>query len=172
MKSVRHLKNQKKKRCSHFDKYGFKSPSFVLHKQLANVFRQIKARCYDDKNKSYKFYGAKGIKVCKQWLDNPNTFIKWALNNGYQKNLSIDRIDSSKDYEPNNCRFISLSENCRRAGKVNWITINNTTMTGRQWSKKINKGINFVNRHIRLFGEKYTIELIKTLLNNQHIGIV
>ena len=149
--------------------------------RLHTIWKNMKHRCSSKgDSKHRKNYYDRGIRVCDEWQKFEN-FYEWAINNGYREDdlyesgrnkITIYRIDNNGNYEPNNCRFISLSENCRRAGKVNWITINNTTMTGRQWSKKINKGINFVNRHIRLFGEKYTIELIKTLLNNQHIGIV
>ena len=72
--------------------------------RLGYIYRAMCKRCYNENDKSYKFYGAKGIKVCDDWLDNGIVFEDWALHNGYQDNLTIDRIDTTKDYEPDNCR--------------------------------------------------------------------
>lgn len=69
-------------------------------------------RCYTSK-KDAKYY--KGIKVDENWQDNPQSFYEWALNNGWKKGLTIDRKDSRGNYEPNNCQFITASENTRKA---------------------------------------------------------
>lgn len=77
-------------------------------------WRYMRKRC-QSKNASYsKYYYKKGIKVCKEWdsLDNGlDKFIEWAVQNGYQEGLSLDRIDSNKDYCPDNCRWITYDEN-------------------------------------------------------------
>ena len=57
------------------------------------------------KNKDYYNYGAKGIIVCCDWFKNPDQFCKWSLENGYKSVLTIDRVDSKGNYEPNNCRW-------------------------------------------------------------------
>ena len=56
----------------------------------------------------YKDYGAKGIKVCEEWHDRP-TFIKWCINNGWQKGLKVNRYDGKKDYCPENCYLGNVS---------------------------------------------------------------
>lgn len=76
-------------------------------------------RCYSPKNKSFKNYGAKGICVCDEWKDNYNNFYDWAISSGYASNLTIDRKDSNGNYCPDNCRWISLSENVALANKEN-----------------------------------------------------
>ena len=89
---------------------------------LYNIYKDIKRRCYNPKRSNYKFYGAKGIKLCDEWLHSYKCFKEWALKNGYfydknlsrEQRLSIDRIDPTKDYEPSNCRFIPLCENRKR----------------------------------------------------------
>ena len=65
----------------------------------------MKARCYNKDNSEYKNYGARGIKICDEWLNNVKKFYDWALENGYKENLSIDRINNDGNYEPNNCRW-------------------------------------------------------------------
>lgn len=81
-------------------------------------WRYMRKRC-QTKNAPYsRYYYKKGIKVCEEWnsLENGfDTFYKWAIKNGYEEGLSIDRIDSSKGYCPSNCRWIELNEN-RRLG--------------------------------------------------------
>ena len=91
---------------------------------LYSVYQGMKKRCYTPSTAGYENYGGKGIKVCEEWKNSFFTFQKWAIDNGYYYDtskkrgdkLSIDRIDSDKDYCPENCRFIPLSENARRAG--------------------------------------------------------
>jgi hypothetical protein len=61
----------------------------------------------------YKNYGGAGIAVCSEWESDFNIFYRWAINNGYSDNLTIDRIDPFGNYEPNNCRWITNGEQQR-----------------------------------------------------------
>lgn len=73
----------------------------------------IRERCYDPRHKSYKHYGGRGIEVCDEWRDTPEAFCKWAEENGWSPDLTIDRIDNEGNYEPGNCRFVTQAENNR-----------------------------------------------------------
>ena len=97
------------------------------HSRLSNVFHNMQKRCYYSDSKDYHNYGARGITVCKEWLNNEKSgignctkgfiaFKKWALANGYADNLTLDRIDSNKDYCPENCRWVTIrvQENNKR----------------------------------------------------------
>lgn len=64
------------------------------------------ARCTYPSASSYRYYGSRGIDVCKAWRDSPSEFFSWAMANGYQEGLEIDRRDTDGDYTPENCRFI------------------------------------------------------------------
>lgn len=70
-------------------------------------------RCYNPKNIMYMYYGAKGRTVCEEWHDR-DKFVEWALANGWQKGLTIDRIDNNGNYEPGNCQWLSMSENSKK----------------------------------------------------------
>ena len=90
-------------------------PSGVRNSKLYHVYHGMLQRCYNKQNPSYCKYGAKGISVCERWRMSYQEFDTWSRANGYQEGLTIDRIDSSKDYSPDNCRWVSISENSRRA---------------------------------------------------------
>lgn len=83
----------------------------VERKTLYQVRHGMKKRCYDESHKSYKYYGGKGITICNEWLNDFEEFYKWCINNGYKKGLTIDRIDASKNYEPENCKFSTACDN-------------------------------------------------------------
>lgn len=134
------------------------------NQRISKIFHKVIGRCYNSNTKDYRWYGEKGIKVCDEWLDNPNSFEKWAINNGYQDNLTIDRIDPNNDYCPENCRWIPLEENSRRAGTVTWIEIDGKKMTGRQWADYLKIGTNTINTAIREHGIDKTKELISAML--------
>jgi superfamily II DNA or RNA helicase len=74
------------------------------------VWSRIKSLCYNTNNKSYKNYGGKGITVCDEWANNFESFFTWAQENEYKDTLCLTRIDKSKGYSPENCRFASRAE--------------------------------------------------------------
>lgn len=84
--------------------------------RIYRIWHDMMYRCYSENHKSYYLYGGKGITVCKPW-HNYNNFKKWALQNGYADNLSIDRIDGSKNYEPSNCRWATLIEQANNTSR-------------------------------------------------------
>lgn len=78
----------------------------------------IKERCYSPNSTNYHNYGLKGIRLCEEWHDFMN-FYNWSMENGYSDELTIDRLDSKKDYSPDNCQWISLAKNVAKANKEN-----------------------------------------------------
>lgn len=130
-------------------------------KRLSLIYHDMKTRCYNSKRKDYKFYGGKGIIVCNEWLENPASFEKWAYKNGYKENLTIDRLNSNKNYCPENCRWLSKNNNSKYKSTTNIIEINNIRKSGREWSSYIGKSVNYINKMIRNKGLDKTITYLK-----------
>lgn len=85
----------------------------LSHTKLWDTYYGMKSRCYDKTDKRYSDYGGRGIEICPEWLENFENFVSWSLENGFDDNLQIDRIDNDSGYSPQNCRWISTKENCR-----------------------------------------------------------
>lgn len=100
------------------------------------IWFHMKERCYNPKCREYRFYGARGVEMCKEWLNDFKSFYDWSLKNGYQDNLTIDRIDFYGNYEPNNCRWITIQEQqCNRRNN-RFFEYNGKRQTISQWAKE------------------------------------
>lgn len=77
----------------------------------------MKQRCNCTYCKTYKSYGAKGIKVCEQWMSF-ETFSKWALQSGYNDKMTIDRINPGRGYSPDNCQWLSKIDNLIKSNYI------------------------------------------------------
>jgi len=93
--------------------------------RLYRIWRGMKARCNCPSKKEMKYYKNKNIKVYKQWNDHYIMFKIWALCHGYKDNLTIERISNDGNYEPSNCKWITIKEQAhnRSNNKLNWITV-------------------------------------------------
>lgn len=92
---------------AHFRKYTIPN---LMKTRLFRIWCGMKQRCEDVNAINYRHYGGKGIKVCDEWRNNAQAFYEWAMANGYRDDLSIDRIDNSKGYSPDNCRWATMKE--------------------------------------------------------------
>ena len=81
----------------------------MTNSRIYRIFHGMRQRCNNSNCAAYKRYGAKEIKVCPEWdsAEGFNSFYKWAIDNGYADNLTLDRIDNDKGYSPDNCRWVS-----------------------------------------------------------------
>lgn len=109
------------------NEYGIKS-------RLYGIWCAMKRRCFNQNVESYKYYGARGVNVCNEWLDYI-PFRDWALSNGYSDDLSIDRIDVNGDYEPSNCRWADIETQMNNTRSNKRITYNGEKHTIAEWSR-------------------------------------
>ncbi len=103
--------------------------------RLFSIWHGIKKRCFNNNNKDYKNYGGRGITICDEWKNDFKTFYEWAMANGYADNLSIDRIDNNGNYEPSNCRWVTLKEQANNRNNTKKITYKNETKSITEWAK-------------------------------------
>jgi len=106
--------------------------------KLYSCWTGMKSRCFREKDKEYKNYGGRGIVVCEDWIHNFENFYNWAINNGYKEDLSIDRIDVNGNYEPSNCRWISMAEQSYNKRNTRKIYYKGIGKTASEWSKIFN----------------------------------
>jgi hypothetical protein len=98
----------------------------------------MRERCYYPKENRYAQYGGRGITVCDEWKNDFQAFYDWAMANGYNDDLSIDRIDVNGNYEPSNCRWATLEEQANNKRTSHLITIGGETFTLSEWLAKVN----------------------------------
>lgn len=113
--------------------------------RLYRIYRAMRSRCTDKNHKSYKDYGGRGIKICDEWLDNSLSFYNWAMTNGYDDTLSIDRIDNNGNYEPSNCRWAAIKEQNRNNSNCHYLTYNNETHCLAEWAEILGISINKIH---------------------------
>lgn len=108
--------------------------------RIYRIWHGMRNRCNNPNSKDYPSYGERGIKVCDEWNDF-EIFLEWALNNGYQDDLQIDRIDVNKGYNPKNCRFVTAKQNCNNRRSSSFLRIDNVTKTFPEWSEVSGIGV-------------------------------
>ena len=119
----------------------------LYNSRLYKIRQNMIQRCTNSKVPNYSSYGGRGIIVCNEWKNDLLSFYNWALENGYQEDLSIDRIDPNGNYEPNNCQWVNKSIQSRNTRILR--TDNKSGYRGVVWNKTNKKW----QAHINLFGE-------------------
>ncbi len=125
--------------------------------ELEPRYRTMLSRCYNPKFPKYRNYGARGIKVCNEWRTFQG-FKRWAIASGYKPELQIDRIDNDGDYCPENCRWVTPSQNCNNRGDKTTITAWGETKTRKEWSKDPRCKTTYFSIRQRLLTGRYTPE--------------
>ncbi|MBO5939647.1 MAG: hypothetical protein J6R18_00430 [Kiritimatiellae bacterium] len=121
-------------------------------------------RCTQNRER-YKHYHGKGIRVCDEWRHDFTAFRDWALKNGYSDKLSIDRIDVNGNYEPSNCRWVTLRQQMNNRTTSVRITAFGETLTIAEWVRKT--GINEGTLRTRLYRLHWTPEKALSTTTNK-----
>ena len=103
--------------------------------RLYIVWCDIIQRCFDKNDPGYQRYGARGITICDEWRHNYPAFREWAFANGYNEQLTIDRIDNDGDYSPDNCRWTTAKVQSRNKSTNVLITYQGETHCISEWSE-------------------------------------
>lgn len=117
--------------------------------KLHGIWRSIKGRCYNQNNKSYGFYGGRGIRMCEEWFSDFVSFYDWCYANGYKDGLQIDRIDTNGDYSPDNCRWVNKIAQANNTRRNMNITMNGQTKTMAEWCREL--GLNYHSVQTRTY---------------------
>lgn len=124
--------------------------------RLYRIWSMIKARCCRKSLPAYKEYGGRGIKMCDEWKKSFENFMEWAFANGYEENLTIDRIDFNGDYCPENCRWVPFSEQALNRRSNIRIEYNGEVHCLSEWCKIYGK--NYYRVHDRMYKKKWNFE--------------
>lgn len=130
----------------------FRCSNCTSKDRLKHIWSSMKQRCYYKKHVYFSRYGGRGITVCNEWKDDYKTFRKWALQNGYADNLSLDRIDNSGNYEPGNCHFVDLIKQANNKSNNRKITYKGKTLSLAQWARETGLHISTFSARYRRFG--------------------
>ena len=137
------------------------------HTSLYKTWSAMKQRTSNPKTINYELYGGKGVAVCEEWLKYEN-FKAWAMENGYEEELTLDRIDGSGDYCPENCRWVDWETQQNNRCNNRLITFNGKTQTMSQWAREI--GIKPRTLFARIDNKGWSIEKALTTPLMKHYG--
>jgi len=93
--------------------YSFYETYNSYKEQIKQKLKGMRVRCENVTDPAYKYWGAKGIEVCSLWKNHPEVFICWCLENDYFPGKEIHRLNSHRNYEPDNCVLCTKEEHIR-----------------------------------------------------------
>lgn len=129
------------------------------HARLYSIYNGIKKRCYNENESRYKDYGLRGIKMCESWLnsvDGFDNFVEWSMANNYTEDMTIDRIDVNGNYEPANCRWVSMVEQVLNKRDTRWVTYKGERVQLKVLCDRL--GVNYDTVHNRIYSLNWEVE--------------
>lgn len=118
---------------------------------LYKVWVDIKRRCNNKSREDYRYYGGEGKRVCEEWTENYEAFYQWALSSGYKDGLTIDRIDNTKGYSPDNCRWVDMTVQANNRRSNHLLTYKGETKSLADWAREYSLNYGALNDRINKF---------------------
>lgn len=143
----------------------------MSYSKLYSRWQAMKRRCYNKKDKAYINYGGRGIEVCKEWRSSFSCFLEWCLKNGYNENLTLDRINVNDNYKPDNCRFVdwtiqNVNQRKRSTNKSGYRNISWDIHTNKWGLRLIHKGKTILRKRSNSISDLIKIRNDFILSNN------
>ena len=136
-----------------------------LERKLERVFHGMKSRCYNPNSLEYHNYGGRGIRICDEWLEDVNKFIKWALSHGWKPGLQIDRHPNRNgNYEPGNCRCVTSEDNNNNKRNNKFVKIDDMELTCSRWDRYLGLPQSTMCHYLKDHGREKTEQYIKERL--------
>lgn len=123
--------------------------------KLYSVWGHMKQRCYNPNNPAYRIYGAENKIICEDWQTFEG-FEKWAIEHGYKENLQIERIDNTKGYFPENCKWATRKEQSNNRRTSRMITYRGRTQTLQMWVDELH--LNYAMVYNRIFVLNWSVD--------------
>lgn len=137
--------------CIHREQLADRNRTHNLsYTRLCSIWRAMKGRCYNTNSQAYPNYGGRGITVCDEWKNDLEAFYAWAIANGYDEHLSIDRIDVNGNYEPSNCRWADKNTQANNTRNNRVLECDGKQQTIAQWSKETGIKAHTIRRRLEL----------------------
>lgn len=134
--------------------------------RLYRIWQMMKNRCHNPKTSRFPDYGGRGITVCDEWKDDFQAFHDWAMANGYEDHLTIDRKDNDKGYSPENCRWTTALVQGNNSRHNHMITHNDKTQSLSDWARELGFSFHTLSNRINRYG--WTVErAFNTPVGNQ-----
>lgn len=130
---IANIVTQKSKSCRNC-KWNAIGISEKDYQYLVSVRARAIRRCYYEKDASFNNYSRRGIKVCDEWLKSSDAFVRWAIENGWERGLTLDRVDNDKGYSPDNCRWTTWKKQANNRSSNVYITHNGETKSLTEWA--------------------------------------
>ena len=154
--------------CLHGENHG------ETRTRMHRIWGLMKDRCLNENNQNYNDYGGRGIDICNEWKKSYLSFKDWALNNGYSDELTLDRIDFDGNYEPSNCRWVTISEQQNNKRSNIYITHNGETKTLSQWCNIYGANRETIKRRLAkglTFEQAFDKNLGKYFYNGEYLSL-
>lgn len=120
--------------------------------RLYREWASIKRRCYTVSDKSYQDYGARGIRMCEEWKSSFESFMEWALNNGYDDSLTIERVNVDEGYSPDNCTWIPWEQQQGNRRNCYAFEYNGEIKNLAEWCRELNLPYSLIHNRITKLG--------------------